>query len=91
MYDVEHCVFKPAKMSVEELEEGIVWAWKHTYSAKDIAARLAPFIHSPWLSIPLNMGYRKYANKFLHFTRDIMCDNSDIPVPAADPSEVSSD
>ncbi len=82
MYDVEHCVFKPAKMTVDELEEGIIWAWKHTYTAKDIAARLAPFRHSPWMSIPLNMGYRKYANKFLHFTRDIMCDNSDIPVPA---------
>ncbi len=83
MYDVEHCVFKPAKMSVDELEEGIVWAWKHIYSTKDIAKRLTPFRHSPWLSIPLNMGYRKYADKFQHFTRDIMCDNSDIPVPAA--------
>ena len=83
MYDVEHCVFRPAKMSVEDLEEGIIWAWKHTYSLKDITKRLAPFIHSPWLSIPLNIGYRKYADKFIYFTRDIMCDNSDIPVPDA--------
>ena len=90
MYDVEHCVFRPAKMTVDELEEGIVWAWKHTYSTKDIAKRLAPFRHSPWLSIPLNMGYRKYADKFQHFTRDIMCDNSDIPVPAAVRSAASS-
>ncbi|KAB3530513.1 B12-binding domain-containing radical SAM protein [Alkaliphilus serpentinus] len=80
MYDVEHVVFKPAKMTVEDLEEGIVWAWKHTYSLKDIAKRLAPFNHSPWMSIPLNLGYRKYAEKFKHFTRDIMCDNSDIPI-----------
>lgn len=80
MYDVEHVVFKPAKMTAEDLEAGIVWSWKHTYSVKDIAKRLAPFNHSPWLSIPLNFGYRKYAEKFQHFTRDIMCDNSDIPV-----------
>jgi radical SAM superfamily enzyme YgiQ (UPF0313 family) len=80
MYDVEHCVFKPAKMSVQELEEGIVWAWKHTYSLKDIGKRLAPFNHSPWLSIPLNLGYKKYADKFEFFTREVMCDNSDIPI-----------
>jgi radical SAM superfamily enzyme YgiQ (UPF0313 family) len=80
MYDVEHCVFKPAKMSVQDLEDGIVWAWKHTYSIKDIAKRLAPFNHSPWLSIPLNLGYRKYAEKFEFFTREVMCDNSDIPI-----------
>lgn len=80
MYDVEHCVFKPAKMSVQDLQEGIVWAWKQTYSFKDIAKRLAPFKHSPWLSIPLNLGYRKYADKFDHFTREVMCDNSDIPI-----------
>lgn len=80
MYDVEHCVFKPAKMSVEELEEGIVWAWKHTYSVKDIGKRLAPFNHSPWLSVPLNLGYKKYADRFQLFTREVMCDNSDIPI-----------
>jgi radical SAM superfamily enzyme YgiQ (UPF0313 family) len=80
MYDVEHCVFKPAKMTKEELEEGIVWAWRHTYSAKDILKRLAPFHHSPWLSLPLNMGYKHYADRFVHFTKEIMCDNSDIPI-----------
>ncbi|MDR3363817.1 MAG: radical SAM protein [Clostridiales Family XIII bacterium] len=79
MYDVEHCVFTPAKMSKEELERGIESAWRETYRMAGIAKRLAPFRHSPWLSFPVNMGYKTYAGKFAKFTREAMCDNSDIP------------
>ena len=79
MYDVEHCVFRPARMTKEELERGTEWAWRETYRFGSVARRLAPFHHSPWLSIPLNMGYKGYADKFHRFTRDVMCDNSDIP------------
>ena len=32
--------------------------------------------------IPLNLGYKGYADKWHKFTRDVMCDNSDIPVAA---------
>ena len=80
MYDVEHCVFTPKKMTVEELEKGTAWAWRETYSMKNIFKRLAPFTHSPWISLPLNIAYRKYADKYEHFTREVMCDNSDIPL-----------
>ncbi len=82
MYDVEHCVYKPALMTKEQLEEGIAWAWRETYKLSSIAKRLAPFTRSAWLSIPLNFGYRGYAEKFLIFTRDVMCDNSDIGEPS---------
>ena len=81
MYDVEHCVFVPKQMTVEQLEEGITWAWKETYKVGNIFKRLSPFRHSPWLSIPLNFGYRHYADKYELFTKEVMCDNSDIPVP----------
>lgn len=80
MYDVEHCVFRPARMTEEQLTEGITWAWKETYRASNILQRLAPYRHSPWLSIPLNMGYRNYAAKYERCTREVICDNSDIPV-----------
>lgn len=80
MYDVEHCVFVPRQMTVEQLEEGTDWAWRATYSTSNILKRLAPFSHSPWLSLPLNMGYKGYADKWHKFTREVMCDNSDIPV-----------
>lgn len=79
MYDVEHCVFKPLKMTKESLEGGIEWAWRETYKFSSIAIRLAPFNHSPLIAIPVNFGYRGYANKFIQFTREVMTDNSDIP------------
>lgn len=81
MYDVEHCVYRPAKMTPEELEQGTAWAWKQTYSTGNILQRLAPFTHSPWLSFPVNLGYKGYAKKYEAFTREVMCDNSDIPLP----------
>lgn len=80
MYDVEHCVFTPKKMTPEQLLEGTDRAWRATYSMRNILKRLAPFNHSPWLSFPLNMGYKGYADKWHKFTRKVMCDNSDIPV-----------
>lgn len=83
MYDVEHCVFTPAKMTPRQLEEGITWAWKETYRTGGILKRLAPWLHSPWLSFPLNLGYRHYAERYELCTRDVMCDNSDIPLSQA--------
>lgn len=80
MYDVEHCVFKPAKMTKEELEDGITWAWKETYKMQNISQRLFHKKNSLWLSYPTNMGYRGYAAKYEKYTREVMCDNSDIPV-----------
>lgn len=80
MYDVEHVVFMPKKMTVEQLIEGTDRAWRNTYSTGNVLKRLAPFNHSPWLSFPLNMGYKGYADKWHKFTREVMCDNSDIPI-----------
>lgn len=79
MYDVEHCVFTPKNMTVEQLEEGITRAWEQTYSLRSIFQRLKPFRHAPWLSIALNFGYKGYADKYHRYTRDVMTDNSDIP------------
>lgn len=80
MYDVQHCVFQPKLMTKEQLEQGTDRAWRATYSTGNIMKRLAPFRHSPWLSIPLNMGYKGYADKWSKFTKEVMCDNSDIPI-----------
>ena len=79
MYDVEHCVFIPRKMTKDQLEKGIEWAWRETYKINSIVKRLAPFTHIPWISLPVNWGYRQYADKFSLFTRAVMTDNSDIP------------
>ena len=80
MYDVQHCVFRPKQMTKEQLEEGTDRAWRATYKTSNIMKRLAPFTNSPWLSVPINLGYKKYAKEWNKFTREVMCDNSDIPV-----------
>jgi radical SAM superfamily enzyme YgiQ (UPF0313 family) len=79
MYDVEHCVFKPLKMTKEELETGLEWAWRETYKFTSIFKRLAPFNLSWPLAMSVNISYRGYANKFSAFKREVMTDNSDIP------------
>ncbi len=80
LYDVEHVVYKPANMTAEQLVDGITFCWKQTYSTSNILKRLAPFRHSPWLSLPLNMGYKTYADRYEYYTPEVMCDNSDIPL-----------
>lgn len=81
MYDVEHCVIKPAKMTKEELEEGIEWAWRATYTYPAIIKRIAS-LKTIWpIAAIANYGYRHYADKFKQFTREVMTDNSDIPLP----------
>jgi len=39
MYDVEHCVFKPKKMSAQQLEEGNICAWTQIYSTPSIKTK----------------------------------------------------
>lgn len=79
MYDVEHCVFRPKNMTPDELIEGLEWAWRETYAIGSIAKRLSYFKSFLPASVPANLGYRHYADKFSRFTREIMTDNSDIP------------
>ena len=42
LYDVEHVVYQPKKMTPDELYSGITWAWDETYKLPTIAKRLAP-------------------------------------------------
>ncbi|HVU27013.1 MAG TPA: radical SAM protein [Verrucomicrobiae bacterium] len=67
LYDGQHVVFRPAKMTVEELQQGIEVAWKHAYSFRSIAKRIR---HSPapWpVKLGTNLGYRFYANNLSRF------------------------
>lgn len=71
LYDGQHVVFEPAKMSPQELEAGTEWAWKKTYSMGAIARRLGRARIMPLLSLAANLGYRVYAHN-LH--RYYTCD-----------------
>jgi radical SAM superfamily enzyme YgiQ (UPF0313 family) len=67
LYDGQHVVFLPAKLSVEELQHGTEAAWKYAYSFRSIARRIA---HSPapWpVKLGTNLGYRFYANNLSRF------------------------
>jgi radical SAM superfamily enzyme YgiQ (UPF0313 family) len=67
LYDGQHVVFRPAKMSVQELQQGIEKAWKHAYSVRSIARRIS---HSPapWpVKLGTNLGYRFYAHNLSRF------------------------
>jgi radical SAM superfamily enzyme YgiQ (UPF0313 family) len=79
LYDVEHCVFEPRQMSREQLEAGLEWAWRQTYSAGAIAHRIASFSLRGLIDVGVNLGYRQYAKKLPHFGPAVMSDHSDVP------------
>lgn len=62
LYDVEHVVFEPRRMSPERLQEGLEWAWRQSYSWKSIATRFLGAPPSVWpLWVSLNLGYKHYS------------------------------
>lgn len=91
MYDVEHVVFRPKNMSADELYEGAEWAWRETYKTLGILRRINKL---EFISYITNFAYHGYANKFAGFTKEVMCDNSDIPgtapqdIPGAAPYDI---
>ncbi|MEO0102800.1 MAG: radical SAM protein [candidate division WOR-3 bacterium] len=71
LYDCGHTVFKPKKMTVEELQEGLDWTWWNFYSYSSIFKRLWGVRKSLIVTgIPLliiNFSYRR----MLYRTTDI--------------------
>jgi radical SAM superfamily enzyme YgiQ (UPF0313 family) len=67
LYDGQHVVFRPAKLSVQELQQGVETAWKHAYSLRSIARRISRS-PAPWpVKIGTNLGYRFYAHNLSRF------------------------
>lgn len=67
LYDGQHVVFQPKRMSVQQLQEGIETAWKHTYSVRSIIRRIR---HSPAplaVRVGTNLGYRFYAHNLSRY------------------------
>lgn len=71
LYDGQHVVFQPARMSVRRLQEGTELAWRHAYAFGSIARRLRRSPASPWVALTANLGYRHYAR---HLNRFYNCD-----------------
>jgi radical SAM superfamily enzyme YgiQ (UPF0313 family) len=67
LYDGQHVVFRPARMSVSELQQGTEAAWKHAYSFGSMASRIG-YSPAPWpVKLCTNLGYRFYANNLSRF------------------------
>lgn len=67
LYDAQHVVFRPAKMTVEELQAGTGRAWKMAYAWPAMVRRLRSAA-APWpLALATNLGYRYYAHNLDRF------------------------
>ncbi|MBU0680350.1 MAG: B12-binding domain-containing radical SAM protein [Proteobacteria bacterium] len=64
-YDTLHCVFKPGKMSVVELEDGLKCLWRYTFSLSSIYRRIikGPRVH-PLFYLGMNMQFFQMVRKW---------------------------
>ncbi len=67
LYDGQHVVFQPAKMSVAALEQGNAQVWRQVYRYGSIARRMRDTPISKVLYLAANFGYRYYANRLDRF------------------------
>jgi radical SAM superfamily enzyme YgiQ (UPF0313 family) len=67
LYDGQHVVFRPARMSVEQLQQGTEAAWKYAYSWRSIASRLRGSPAAWPIALASNWGYRYYAYRLDRF------------------------
>ncbi len=81
LYDGQHVVFEPKRMTAAELLERTRRAWRTTYSYASICRRLAGSRTRLSIAIPANFGYRFYA---YHLDTFYTCDwFLDTPRPAS--------
>ena len=58
-YDMNHVVFRPRGMRVEQLQQGFNWAYSRLYSWRSIVKRLLGVRRSLQLFGPQNVGFRR--------------------------------
>ncbi len=85
LYDGQHVVFQPARMSIDELQRGNETAWKHAYSLRSIVKRVR-HTAAPWHVAALtNIGYRYYAHRLHRFYNcDVAWPGANLRVPGID-------
>ncbi|MEM9111450.1 MAG: radical SAM protein [Planctomycetota bacterium] len=67
LYDGQHAVFQPTRMTVDELQQGTESAWLKAYSWRGIAKRMR-HAAAPWpIAMVTNLGYRRYAKNLKRF------------------------
>jgi radical SAM superfamily enzyme YgiQ (UPF0313 family) len=71
LYDGQHVVFQPQRMSATALMRGTEAAWKHAYRYRSIARRIYRSPAARSIVLGANLGYRFYAH---HLDRFYNCD-----------------
>jgi hypothetical protein len=64
-------VFRPQKMTVEQLEKGYIWLYKKALSMKSIVLRLARARTNPQFFVPSNLAFRSCLFKMLRRCKEI--------------------
>jgi len=78
LYDAQHVVFRPNRMTAEQLQEGLYRAWLETYKLSSIARRIVASRCTPLVSIVAILGYKYYAAKLSQFdNRTLVESNND--------------
>ena len=70
-YDGRHVVFEPVGMTVDQLQEGIYYAWNETYGLRSIFKRVAGAATMPLIDLALNLRFRQYRRTFLPSELDL--------------------
>lgn len=83
LYDVEHIVVQPKGMTVEQIREGLHWAWEHAYRLPSIARRLLGSRTSTGYAIAFNLGYRSYAHRLRDMSDRVLFDDVQEGIPKA--------
>lgn len=65
-YDMNHVVFRPKKMTPEQLQDGFNWTYRRLYGYKSILTRLFPFRRSGIFYGVQNYGFRQGWKKTLN-------------------------
>jgi radical SAM superfamily enzyme YgiQ (UPF0313 family) len=69
-YDYRHVVFRPRKMTPEQLQNGVDWIIGEFYSTGNIARRVLANFSKPnlfrnlFITLPINIGYHRDARRW---------------------------
>ena len=78
-YDTQHVVFRPARMSPEELDSGFRWTYRRAFSLGSIVRRTLGSRHFP-ITFLGNLAYRIYVRRLQEDTARIHCGKMAEPV-----------